>query len=206
MVDLRKFNNQEPGTQSNAFLLPTQITVWFLRKDFITFRIILITNECSVMFPKHSNTSTVQLLRYCYHRYYDLKGHSQVWDNFFATESALKMMKKIYNIKYAINTLPNVSRSKGSQTMKFGQLIEYNTRNFFIQKSCTKLFPDSFFKNRTWANRWIHSLKLYTVCFHFMPSWALLKLCRWPLAFTSYKTFSKHKKRSRSSTLGSFSA
>ena len=145
MVDLRKFNNQERGTQSNAFLLPTQITVWFLRKDFITFRIILITNECSVMFPKHSNTSTVQLLRYCYHRYDDLKAHSQVWDNFFATESALKTMKKIYNIKYAINTLPNISRSKGSQTMKFGQLIEYNTRKKILFKNHTQSCSQTLF-------------------------------------------------------------
>ena len=28
--------------------------------------------------------------------------------------------------------LPNISRSKGNQTMKFGQLIEYN-RNIFLQ-------------------------------------------------------------------------
>ena len=28
--------------------------------------------------------------------------------------------------------------SKGSQTMKFGQLIEYNTRNVFIKKSYIK--------------------------------------------------------------------
>ena len=33
--------------------------------------------------------------------------------------------------------MPNISRSKGNQTMKFGQLIEYNMRNIF-QKSYTK--------------------------------------------------------------------
>ena len=32
-------------------------------------------------------------------------------------------------------TLPNISRSKGNQTMKFGQVIEYNKRNIFLQKS-----------------------------------------------------------------------
>ena len=32
----------------------------------------------------------------------------------------------------------NISRSKGNQTMKFGQLIEYNTRKNFIEKSYTK--------------------------------------------------------------------
>ena len=34
--------------------------------------------------------------------------------------------------------LPNISRSKGIQTMKFGQLIEYNMRNIFLKKSYTK--------------------------------------------------------------------
>ena len=34
--------------------------------------------------------------------------------------------------------LPNILRSKGNQTMKFGQLIEYNMRNIFIEKSYTK--------------------------------------------------------------------
>ena len=33
-----------------------------------------------------------------------------------------------------IHTLPNISRSKGNQTIKFGQLIECN-RNIFLQKS-----------------------------------------------------------------------
>ena len=34
--------------------------------------------------------------------------------------------------------LPSISRSKGNQTVKFGQLIECNTRNIFPEKSCTK--------------------------------------------------------------------
>ena len=32
----------------------------------------------------------------------------------------------------------NISQSKGNQTMKFGQLIEYNKRNIFLQKLCRK--------------------------------------------------------------------
>ena len=35
----------------------------------------------------------------------------------------------------AVHVLPNISRSKGNQTMKFGQLIEHNMRNIFIGKS-----------------------------------------------------------------------
>ena len=34
--------------------------------------------------------------------------------------------------------LPNISRSKGNQTMKFVQLIEHNIRNIFREKSTTK--------------------------------------------------------------------
>ena len=34
----------------------------------------------------------------------------------------------------AIHILPNISQSKGNQTMKFGQLIEYNKRNIFLLK------------------------------------------------------------------------
>ena len=30
------------------------------------------------------------------------------------------------------------SRSKGNQTTKFGQLTEYNMRNIFLEKLCTK--------------------------------------------------------------------
>ena len=38
----------------------------------------------------------------------------------------------------AIHKLPNISISKGNQTMKFGQLIQYNMRNIFVEKSYTK--------------------------------------------------------------------
>ena len=38
----------------------------------------------------------------------------------------------------AIHILPNISRSKGDQTTKIGQLIEFNLRNIFLEKSNTK--------------------------------------------------------------------
>ena len=37
-----------------------------------------------------------------------------------------------------IHTLPNISKIKGNQTMKFGQLIEYDMRNIFLEKSYGK--------------------------------------------------------------------
>ena len=42
----------------------------------------------------------------------------------------------------------NILRSKGNQVVKNGQLMEYNLRNIFLEKSYTnvveKLFPDPF--------------------------------------------------------------
>ena len=37
-----------------------------------------------------------------------------------------------------MHILPNISKSKGNQTIKFGQLIEYNLRNIFVENSYTK--------------------------------------------------------------------
>ena len=34
--------------------------------------------------------------------------------------------------------LPNISRSKCNKEMEFSQLIKYNMRNIFLQKSCRK--------------------------------------------------------------------
>ena len=52
----------------------------------------------------------------------------------------------------AIQILPNISRSKGVQKIKFGSLIEHNMRNIFVQNHTQnvveKLFPDSFIKNQ----------------------------------------------------------
>ena len=37
----------------------------------------------------------------------------------------------------AVHILPNISRSKSNETIKFGQLIEYNIRNIFLEKAYT---------------------------------------------------------------------
>ena len=37
-----------------------------------------------------------------------------------------------------IHILPYISRTKGNQVMTFGQLIEHNIRNIFVEKSYTK--------------------------------------------------------------------
>ena len=38
----------------------------------------------------------------------------------------------------AIHILPNISKGKGNQAMKFGQIVEYNMRSIFVEKSYTK--------------------------------------------------------------------
>ena len=38
----------------------------------------------------------------------------------------------------AMHMLPNISHSTGNQPKKFGQLIEHNRRNVFLEKSFTK--------------------------------------------------------------------
>ena len=61
--------------------------------------------------------------------------------------------------------------------MKFGQLIEYNMRNIFLQKSygkCgVKVSPRPFYKKQISADRWVNSLKSYTICFSVCPSGGL---------------------------------
>ena len=59
------------------------------------------------------------------------------------TSQTGKQMMTIY-------TLPKISRSKGYQTMKFGQLIEQDMRNIFLEKSYAKcdgeVNPRPFYK------------------------------------------------------------
>ena len=38
-----------------------------------------------------------------------------------------------------IDLLPDISKSKGSQTMKFSQLIEYNVRNIQVRSGSSEL-------------------------------------------------------------------
>ena len=59
----------------------------------------------------------------------------------------------------AIHILPNISQREGNQTIKFGQLIEYNKRNIFLQKLCQKWGREAssrpLFKSFTWTeSKW----------------------------------------------------
>ena len=122
------------------------------------------------------------------------------------------------NIFPKIHILPNISRNKGNQTMKFGQLIGYNMKNIFLEKSLIKcgkrplskdpLSPDPFLKNQNWAYLWINSLKFYTFSFNCMPSWGLAKYIETKLQNTCFylMLFFLKKKRSGTNLPASFSA
>ena len=51
-----------------------------------------------------------------------------------------------------MHILPNISKSKVNQTLKFGQLIKYKIKTFFFKNHTKnvvgKLFPDHFLKNK----------------------------------------------------------
>ena len=60
------------------------------------------------------------------------------------------MMSQTGQQTIAKHILTNISRSKDNQTMKPGQLMEYNMKHIFLEKSYTKLveklFPNPFLK------------------------------------------------------------
>ena len=59
----------------------------------------------------------------------------------------LRLISNFYEKQIiAIHILPNISRSKGNQAMKFGQLLEYNMRNIFkpAENQAGRLVPDLF--------------------------------------------------------------
>ena len=104
-----------------------------------------------------------------------------------------------------IHILFNISSSQCNQAMKIGQLIEYNTRNIFIEKLYTKYggeaSPRPFHKNQNWTYLWTNSLKCYKVCFYCMFKSKvyqnIFKLkCR-TLVFILYKAFFFLKKKKK---------
>ena len=68
-----------------------------------------------------------------------LFGHAEKW---FDKKAMVNI--KIYDITtreqvITIHILPTISISEGNQTMKFGQLIEHNMRNIFLENSYAKI-------------------------------------------------------------------
>ena len=96
-----------------------------------------------------------------------------------------------------IYVLPNISRSKDNQTMKFGQFIEYNMRNIFLEKSCTKGYGENstrpFSKKSklsiSWDQQSEYLYSSFLVHSQFEDCQSISKPRCWPLAFYSFKTF-----------------
>ena len=103
----------------------------------------------------------------------------------------------------AIHILPHISGRKGTQAMKFGQVIVYNIRNIFLEKSYTKCdgetVPRPFSKKRKFSIQFV-----FIVC-RVEVYLKILKLSCRPFAFNSYKVL-KNKKRSWTNLPASFSA
>ena len=102
----------------------------------------------------------------------------------------------------AIHILPNISRSKNNQTMKFAQLIDITWEALLlknhIKSVVEKLFSDIFLKNQNCAYLWINSLSFMQFLFILCQVEAyrnILKLSCRSLAFTSHKVFFKKTKR-----------
>ena len=95
-----------------------------------------------------------------------------------------------------MHILRNISRSRGNPTRKFGQLIEYNMRNMFLEKSYTKFGEET-------SPRPFKDSGLYLS----LDQQSKISYCLFLLYVqvedyqnkTPYKTFSKTKKRSGTS-------
>ena len=78
--------------------------------------------------------------------------------------------------------LPNIWRSRDKKTMKFGQVIENNIRNIFLEKPYTKYGGKAssrpFYKKsklRIFLDQYTELLNCYKVCFIACPSRGLAK-------------------------------
>ena len=68
-----------------------------------------------------------------------------------------------------MHILPNISRSKGNQKTKFGQLIEYNMEHIFLEASYTKCgaeaSPKPFYKiSKSKVKRFPVRVRLPAMC------------------------------------------
>ena len=92
-----------------------------------------------------------------------------------------------------------IPKSKGSQTIKFNQLIVHSKRNmFFLLKNHKKIvmleqLVVHFWEHENWAYVWIISLSLCTVCFHFMLNSRAIEIVTDHLICLIYSFFKKQK-------------
>ena len=93
-----------------------------------------------------------------------------------------------------LHIMPNISRSKFNQTMKFSQLIGCNMRNIFLEKLYSKCGGETSSRPFSKKLKLTVSLDQWSKVFYslFFIVWQvegyqnILKLSNKPLAFTSY--------------------
>ena len=114
-----------------------------------------------------------------------LKNHTQ---NLLETRGTLllknhtqNVLEKLFSDPYLKNQNGeslDIFRSKGNHAMKFGQLIEYITRNIFVEKSYTKSSGDT---------RNIFVEKSYTKCAGETIFRPLSKKSKWSMSLDQYR-------------------
>ena len=82
-----------------------------------------------------------------------------------------------------MHILFNISGSKGNQAMKFGEFIEYNVKNIFVEKSSTKLSILSILSNSKLSISLDQSWKVLNSLFLLYANLRAYRCCT-PLAFT----------------------
>ena len=95
--------------------------------------------------------------------------------------------------------LTNISRTKNNQAMKFGQLINYNMRNIFLNKSWRKCAGETIPRPLVQQPRVLYNL------FYCMPKLRLSQYIKTKLQ-TTLKLFWKIKRGLETSLPASFSA
>ena len=114
----------------------------------------------------------------------------------------------------AIHSLPNITKSKDNQTMKFTHLIQYNMRTIFLEILYTKCGGETVLRPFSKKSKLSISLNkqsqnyinfVFIVC-RVDECRNILKLIRRLLAFTTYKPFLTNKNNFGSSLSTSFSA
>ena len=129
-----------------------------------------------------------------------------------------KVISNIYDVTarstVTINILSNISRSKGIQTMKFGQLVKYNIRTFFLKNHTynvvEKLVPDHFSKISKLQVEHISRFTIWSFIqfVYCMYKWKTIKIqlklrCK---PSPTVKIFQNKKRRFGTSLLASYSA
>ena len=94
------------------------------------------------------------------------------------------------------NTYHLIPRSIRNQTTEFGQLIEYNIKNVFLENGHTKGGEET--SPRPLVYFWINSLRFCTVYVYCMSKWRAIEV-DWNICFYLIKNIFKTKNKSGTS-------